>query len=109
MARLNRSLYGLQQSPQCWYTMIDEFLVSHLGFRQGRFDCCIYTHMNGIILALYVDDMLLAGRELIVSVLHKKLKARFDMVDLGLVQHFLGRMVSRRRSISHKKATSGES
>ena len=32
MARLNRSLYGLKQFPRGWYTMIDEFLVSHLGF-----------------------------------------------------------------------------
>jgi len=35
MARLNRSLYGLKQWPQYWYTTIDEFLVSHLGFRRG--------------------------------------------------------------------------
>jgi len=41
--------------------MIAEFLVSHLGFRRGRFDCYIYTPTNGAILALYVDDMLLAG------------------------------------------------
>ena len=31
--------------------------------------------------------MLLAGKEPIVSDLQKELKARFDMVDLGLVQH----------------------
>jgi len=95
MVRLNRSLYGLKQSPRCWCTAIDEFLVSHLGFQRGRFDCCIYTHTNSTILAHYVDDMLLAGREPIVSDLQKKLKPRFDMVDLGLVQHFLGMMVSR--------------
>jgi len=38
--------------------------------------------------------MLLAGKEPIVSELQKELKARFDMVDLGLVQHFLGMIVS---------------
>ena len=32
IARLNRSLYGLKQSPRCWYTTIDEFLVSQLRF-----------------------------------------------------------------------------
>jgi len=74
--------------------MIDEFLVSHLGFRGGRFDTCIYTHTNGTILALYVHNMLLPGRQPIVSDLQKKRKARFDMFDLGLVQHFLGMMVS---------------
>jgi len=39
--------------------------------------------------------MVLAGREPIITDLQKKLKARFDMVDLGFVQHFLGMMVSR--------------
>jgi len=33
VAQLNRSLYGLKQSPRCWYTTIDEFLVSQVGFR----------------------------------------------------------------------------
>jgi len=75
MARLNRSLYGLKQSPRCWYTTIVEFVVSHLGFRRGRFDCCICTHTNSTILALYVNDMLLAGREPIVSDFQKKLTA----------------------------------
>jgi len=95
IARLNGSLYGLKQSPQCWYTTTDEFLVSHLGFRWGRFDCCIYTHTKGTILTLYVDDILLAGRDPIISDSEKKLKERFDMVDLGMIQHFLGMMVSR--------------
>ena len=51
-------------------------------------------YANGTILALYVDNMLLAGKEPLVSDLQKKLKARFDMVDLGLVQHFLGMIVT---------------
>jgi len=54
VVRLNRTLYGLEQRSRCWYTTIDEFLVSQVGFRQGRFDCCIYTHSIGTILALYL-------------------------------------------------------
>jgi len=95
LARLNRSLYGLRQSPRCWYTTIDEFLVKQLEFKRGRFDCGIYTHVNGTILALYVDDILIAGEEGIVSNIRKRLKARFDMVDLGLVEHFLGMVITR--------------
>jgi len=52
LACLNRSLYGLQQSPRCWYTMIYNFLITNMGFRRGRFDCRVYTHDNGMILAL---------------------------------------------------------
>ena len=61
LASLNRSLYGLKQSPCCWYTTIDSFLITKMGFGRGRFDYYIYTHDNGTILALYVDDMLIAG------------------------------------------------
>ena len=39
--------------------------------------------------------MVLAGKEPIITDLQKKLKVRFDMVDLGFVQHFRGMMVSR--------------
>ena len=46
LACRNRSLYGLKQSPRCWYTTIDNFLITKIGFRRGRFDCCVYTHDN---------------------------------------------------------------
>ena len=95
LARLNRSLYGLKQSPRCWYTTIDNFLVKQLGFKRGRFDCCIYTHTNGTILALYVDDLLIAGEENFISNIRKRLQQRFDMLDLGLVENFLGIVVTR--------------
>ena len=35
LASLNRSLHGLKQSPRCWYTTIDNFLVKQLGFTRG--------------------------------------------------------------------------
>ena len=56
LACLNRSLYGLKQSSRYLYTTIDNFLMTQMGFRQGRVDSSVYTHDNGTILALYVDD-----------------------------------------------------
>jgi len=56
LACLNRSLYGIKQSSQYLYTTIDNFLMTQMGFRQGRVDSSVYTHDNGTILALYVDD-----------------------------------------------------
>jgi len=61
-----------------------------MGFRRGRFDCCVYTHDNGTILALYVDDMLIAGALGEVKLVCDRLKSKFEMVDLGTVSHFLG-------------------
>jgi len=94
LACLNRSLYGLNQSPRCWYTTIDNFLITKMGFCRGRFDCCVYTHNNGMILTLYVYDMLIVGALGEVKLVCDKLKSKFEMVDLGTVSHFLGMVVS---------------
>jgi len=65
-----------------------------MGCRRGRFDCCVYTYKNGTILALYVDDMLIAGALGQVKLVWDKLKSKFEIVDLGTVSHFLGMGVS---------------
>ena len=61
---LNKSLYGLKQSPRCWYKRFDSFIIS-LGYNRLNSDHCLYYKMfdgdnNFIILLLYVDDMLVA-------------------------------------------------
>jgi len=91
---LNRSLYGLQQSLRCWYTTSNNFPITKMRFHRGRFDCCIYTHDNGTILPLCVDDMLIAGALGDVKLVCDKLKSKFEMVDLGTVSRFLGMVVS---------------
>jgi len=90
LACLNRSLYGLKKSRRCWYTMIDNFLITKMRFSRGRFDCCIYTDDNRMILALDIDDMLIAGALGEVKLVCDNLKSKFEMVDLGTVSHFLG-------------------
>ena len=94
LACLNRCLYGLKQSPRCWYTTIDNFLITRIGFCRGRFDWCVYNQDNRTILALYVDDMLIAGPLGEVKLVCDKLKSKCEMVDLGTVSHFLGKVVS---------------
>ena len=59
--KLQRSLYGLAQSPVLWYDTIDGVLVV-IGFRPTQSDPCGYTHDSGatlVILTLYVDDILI--------------------------------------------------
>jgi len=96
VASLNRSLYGLKQSPRCWYTTIDAFLIGKMGIRRGRFDCCIYTDEHGSVLALYVDDILITGTSKNIHQIRQQLKAKFEMVDLGPVSHFLGMVIIRK-------------
>ena len=66
VCKLRKSLYGLRQSPRQWYKKFDSFMVSQ-NFIRSEYDHCVYFKgFNGIfiILALYVDDMLIASKSM---------------------------------------------
>lgn len=42
VCKLNKSLYGLKQSPRCWNKVLTEFMKS-IGFTQSSADPCIYV------------------------------------------------------------------
>ena len=63
--RLLKSLYGLRQSPRCWYGTVDEHVVE-IGFKSLKSDPCVYIYSEGgaiYVLTLYVDDVLLLGKD----------------------------------------------
>ena len=95
---LQRSLYGLAQSPVLWYDTIDGVLVV-IGFRPTQSNPCVYTHGSGVtlvILTLYVDDILITGKDpTLVEQKKKKLKERFEMTDMGEVSRILGMELTR--------------
>jgi len=94
--RLQRSLYGLKQSPRLWNNTINKFLVE-IGFRRLTTDACIYvkgTPNSGqpyTILALYVDDLVIMSNDdgALVRVI-SQMKQRFTMKDFGTLEHVLG-------------------
>ena len=91
--KLQRSLYGLAQSPVLWYDTTDGVLVV-IGSRPTQSDPCMYTHGSGVtlvILTLYVDDILITRKDpTLVEQKKKKLKERFEMTDMGEVSRILG-------------------
>ena len=63
VCRLNKSLYGLKQTPRAWYAKIDGFLLS-LSFVQCKSNINVYLkliHGSLMIIVLYVDDLLITG------------------------------------------------
>ena len=96
--KLQRSLYGLAQSPVLWYDTIDGVLVV-IGSRPTQSDPCVYTHGNGVtltLLTLYVDDILITGKDpTLVEQKKKELKERFEMTNMGEVRRILGIEVTR--------------
>ncbi|MCO5593830.1 hypothetical protein L7F22_047848 [Adiantum nelumboides] len=65
VCRLRKTLYGLKQSPREWYHNFDVFMRSE-GYVHSHEDPCLYTGKAAdgslIVLFLYVDDMLIAGK-----------------------------------------------
>ena len=101
VCKLRKSIYGLKQASRQWYLKFDE-VVTSLGFEENKVDQCIYLKVSGskfIFLVLYVDDILLASRDL--GLLHETksmLTKFFDMKDLGEASFVLGIEIHRDRS-----------
>ena len=69
-----------------------------IGFRPTKSDPCVYTHGSGVtlvILTLYIDDILITGKDATLVEQKKELKERFEMTDMGEVSRILGMEVTR--------------
>ena len=93
VCKLERGLYSLKQASRCWFLTIDEFLQAS-SYKQCDGDRCVYLKTvedKFLILALYVDDVILAtnSQELLKSE-KEKLMTRFTMKDLGEAKFCLG-------------------
>ncbi|MCO5606650.1 hypothetical protein L7F22_060838 [Adiantum nelumboides] len=101
VCKLLRSLYGLKQAPRQWYKKFDTFMLNH-GFKRSHVNHCLYTKKaedeSLIVLVLYVDDMLLAGKHKeTLNTLKKELNSAFSMKDLGAAENILGMRIKRDR------------
>ena len=66
VCRLLKSLYGLKQAPKQWHDKFNTTPTS-VGFVVNEADKCVYYRHGGgegVILCLYVDDILIFGTNL---------------------------------------------
>ncbi|PLW10331.1 hypothetical protein PCASD_21666 [Puccinia coronata f. sp. avenae] len=70
--KLLKSLYGLKQSPRCWYRSLKKFFLS-INFLPAEMDPCLFIHQDPT-------------------------RSRFEMDDLGNCQWVLGMRVTRDRT-----------
>ena len=92
VCKLKRSLYGLKQAPRCWNTALDNQLKG-MGFTQTKSDPCLYVNSEGelFIIAVYVDDILLAGKDKRkMNEIKQTLSSQFEVKDMGELHYFLG-------------------
>ncbi|CAH9124845.1 unnamed protein product [Cuscuta epithymum] len=93
VCRLQRSLYGLQQAPRCWFSRLSTSLLNY-GFTCSYADYSLFTLTKGddfICILVYVDDLLIAGTSSsLIATLKTYLARCFPIKDLGRLKYFLG-------------------
>ncbi|GJS15701.1 zinc finger, CCHC-type containing protein [Tanacetum coccineum] len=99
VCKLVKSLYGLKQAPKQWHQKFDEVVLSS-GFLLNQSDKCVYRKFNssgeGVIICLYVDDMLIFGTDRNqVDKTNKFLSSKFSMKDMGETDVILGIKIKR--------------
>ena len=100
VCKLNKGLYGLKQAARCWNETLDKHLIES-GYTKGSADSCIYVKIQGksfVIMAVYVDDIIPVSNDPSLLACEKEaLCQRFEMVDNGCIEYFLGMFIRRDR------------
>ncbi len=96
--RLNKALYGLKQAPREWYAILKIYLI-FIGYQRVEIDHSVFIHDNDIIIAIYVDDLLILGSNIFdIEALKLQFAERFQMKDLGSIEWYLGMHITRDRA-----------
>ncbi|GJZ22732.1 zinc finger, CCHC-type containing protein [Tanacetum coccineum] len=94
VCKLIKSLYRLKQAPKQWHQKFNEVVLFN-GYLLNQADKCVYRKFyefgKGVIICLYVDDMLIFGTDQVQIDLTKEfLSSRFFMKDMGEADVILG-------------------
>ena len=93
--KLKKSLYGLKQSPRCWYKQLKDFFLS-IQFSPSKADPCVFISTDpswpcGV--HVHVDDLCIMGRN--TNRFKALINERFTMEDLDNCTFFLGMRLER--------------
>ncbi|KAL0540394.1 hypothetical protein IC582_024631 [Cucumis melo] len=112
VCKLQKSLYGLKQSPRTWFDRFTTFVKSQW-YSQGHSDHTLFTKVSKTgkiaILIVYVDDIVLTGDDQTkISKLKQRMGVEFEIKDLANLKYFLGMKVAKSKegiSVSQRKYT----
>lgn len=83
-----KTLYGLKQSPSCWYKRLVTFLLEKLGLKQINADHNIFVikaGLDGPIVGTFINDIQVMApkRSGMIERVKTELISAFSMVDIG--------------------------
>ena len=92
--KLKKALYGLKQAGKQWNNKLNEELLK-MNFRRIKSEPCLYVKFDNdkniiCILSVYVDDILIAGKENEINNVKKSIKEKFNIKDIGDVEFVIG-------------------
>ena len=98
VCRLQKSLYGLKQSPRAWFGKFSQ-AIEAFGMQKSKSDHFVFSKNSNygiILLIVYVDDIVITRSDSkgILS-LKSFLHSQFHTMDLGMLKYFLGIEVMR--------------
>jgi len=106
VCHLHKALYGLRQAPRTWYVKLRSELEK-IGFKASEADAGLFILEQDsykVYLLVYVDDMLIASKELSgVEHVKKTVGSIFNVRDLGEAKFFLGMEISRDQELGTVK------
>ena len=103
--KLKKAIYGLKQSGMEWNNELNGHLLN-IGFKRLTCEPCIYfitDKHNKItcLIAVYVDDILLAGNKAKVDQIKNMIKNKFKIKEIGEVNFIIGiKFVKNKKVIS---------
>ena len=97
--RINKSIYGLKQAPKAWFEKLNKSLIE-LQFTPLQYEPCIFIYTRSenekYYLFLYVDDTLIAGKDLdFIKYLVSLIQAKHDIKIIGEPKFILGIKLTR--------------
>jgi len=92
--KLRKAIYGLKQSGAKWNKELNRYLL-RIGYIRLISEPCLYFKENANgkllnLLAIYVDDILIAGSKQSIEETKKLIKHRFKIKETGNVDYIIG-------------------
>ena len=98
ICRLNKTLYELKQASRKWYATLKVYLI-FIDYQRIEIDHSVFIHDNDIIIAIYVNDLLILESNIFdIQALKLLFAERFQMKDLDSIEWYLEMHITRNRA-----------